>query len=213
MTRNGLNKWARCAVAALLLLTCALAGHASVYTWSQHDICFEVPDGGFVTYSTNTHFEIRWDEMVVSITLYDKKNVDDKVIREDLLRDAMSYNLYDIKEGKVKTKCFKGVNIEGTMPDGSRALITSLSSKKTDILVKVTINYLYGNREMVDDIVKSVTEGKDEILKKQKKKEKEQRKQKIQRKSDAERDKQLMEQEKKEKEKEAKRAQEKVYEV
>ena len=213
MTLKGLNKRTIRALTVTMALVCALMGHAAVYTWSQHDISFEVPDGGFVTYSSNTHFEIRWDEMAVSITLYDKKNVDDKVIREDLLRDAMSYNLYDTKEGKVKNKCFKGINIEGTMPDGSRALITSLSSKKTDILVKLTINYLYGNREMVDDIVKSVTEGKDEILKKQKQKEKEQRKQKIQKKSDADRDKQLMEQEKKEKEKEAKRAQEKVYEV
>ena len=212
MMRGLRNKKAGRACVTIMAVLCGvLWASGSVYSWSRHDISFEVPDGGFVTYSSNTHFEIRWDEMVVTIALYDKSNTDEKVIREDLRRDALDYNLYDTKEGKVKTKCFKGVNIEGTMPDGSRALITSLSSKKTDVLVKVTINYLYGNREVVDEIVKSVTEGKEEMLKRQKNKEK--RQQKIQKKADAEREKQLREQEEKEREKQLRRANEKVYEV
>ena len=60
-------------------------------------------------------------------------------------------------------------------------------SKKKDIVAEVTINYLYGNREVVEDIIKSFTTVKQ-------KPNKEQKRQRIQSKEDADKqDKQLEE--------------------
>ena len=138
----------------------SIAMQASVYTWSQYNLNFEVPNDGFVTYSTNTRFEIQWDEMVMTIQLYNKEKSDDKFLKENLQRKALGYNMYDLNEGKSKVKGFKGLNIAGTMPDGSRAIIVDLISKKQNLIVEITINYLYGNREVVDDIIKSFAENK-----------------------------------------------------
>ncbi|MBR6432517.1 MAG: hypothetical protein IKS64_06660, partial [Muribaculaceae bacterium] len=49
-----------------------------------------------------------------------------------------------------------------TMPDGTRAVIADLISKKQDLIVEITVNYLYGNREMVDDMIKSFAENKEQ---------------------------------------------------
>ena len=38
------------------------------------------------------------------------------------------------------------------------AIIADLISKKQDLIVEITVNYLYGNREMVDDMIKSFAE-------------------------------------------------------
>ena len=138
----------------------SLAAHASIYTWSQYNLTFEVPDHGFVTFSSNTRFEIQWEDMAMTIHLYNKDKSDDKFLRENLQRKAMSYNMYDLKQGKSKVKGFKGLNISGTMPDGSRAIIADLISKKQNLIVEVTINYLYGNIEVVEDIIKSFSENK-----------------------------------------------------
>ncbi|MBR1803565.1 MAG: hypothetical protein IJ775_01485 [Muribaculaceae bacterium] len=144
----------------LASLLCCLVAQASIYTWSKYDLTFEVPDGGFVTYSSNTRFEIQWDEMVMTVQLYNKDKSDDKFLRENLQRKALGYNMYDLKQGKSKVKGFKALNIAGSMPDGSRAIIADLISKKQNLIVEITINYLYGNREVVDDIIKSFAENK-----------------------------------------------------
>ena len=44
------------------------------------------------------------------------------------------------------------------MPDGTRGLLVNLVSKKSDLVVQVVVNYLFGNREMVEDVVKSFAE-------------------------------------------------------
>ncbi|MBR1474025.1 MAG: hypothetical protein IJ613_00420 [Muribaculaceae bacterium] len=145
----------------LFVLVMAVAGiiaQGAVYTWSQYHLNFEVPDGGFVTYNSNTRFEIQWDEMVMTVQLYNKQESSDKLIRENLQRKALGYSMYDLKQGKIKVKGFKGLTIDGTMPDGSRAIIADLISNKQDLIVEVTVNYLYGNREMVDDMIKSFAE-------------------------------------------------------
>ena len=51
-------------VLAWMLALVSFLAQAAVYTWSQYHLNFEVPDGGFVTYNSNTRFEIQWDEMV-----------------------------------------------------------------------------------------------------------------------------------------------------
>lgn len=165
----------------LLVIAGTMASHAAVYTWSKYNLTFETPEGGFVTYSSNTRFEIQWDDMVVTIQLYSKDKSDDESIKNNLTRKAMSYNMYDTSIDKMKVKGFKALYLEGTMPDGSRAIIADLISKKQDLIVEVTVNYLFGNREMVDDLIKSFAEGKPQEVKSQDKK----HKQKVQSKEDA----------------------------
>ena len=171
---------------ACLLLTQTV--HATVYTWSQYDLTFETPEGGFVTYSSNTRFEIQWDEMVMTVQLYSKEKDDEKkIIKENLHRKALDYSMFDLSDTKVKVKGFKSYALQGTMPDGTRAIIADLVSKKQNLIIEVTVNYLYGNREMVDDMIESFTEGK-------KTEAREKKPQRVQSKEDAE--KQLQEQEK-----------------
>ena len=147
----------------LLLIAAGTAtADATVYNWSRYDLSFETPDGGFVTYNSNTRFEIQWEDMVMTIQLYSKDKGDEKkMLNENLQRKALGYNMYDLGNGKLKVKGFKKTySITGTMPDGSRAIIADLVSKHQNLIVEVTVNYLYGNRESVEDMIKSFAENK-----------------------------------------------------
>ena len=104
------------------------------------------------------------------------------------------------------------------MPDGSRCVLANLVSKQSDLVVQISINYYYGNREEVDDIIKSFAEND------QKQPNREKRKQKVQSKDDAEKQaqKKLEEQRKREaelkkqqeeRERELRRRTEKIYEI
>ena len=145
----------------LLLLTGQVA-QASVYKWSRYNLSFETPDGGFVTYNSPTRFEVQWEDMVMTVQLYSKDNVDEKkVLNENLQRKALGYSMYDLHDGKIKVKGFKKTySIDGTMPDGSRAIIADLVSKNQNLIVEITVNYLFGNRETVEDMIKSFAENK-----------------------------------------------------
>ena len=170
---------------SLLLLIAAgtATADATVYNWSRYDLSFETPDGGFVTYNSNTRFEIQWEDMVMTIQLYSKDKGDEKkMLNENLQRKALGYNMYDLGNGKLKVKGFKKTySITGTMPDGSRAIIADLVSKRQNLIVEVTVNYLYGNREVVEDMIKSFAENK------QQKPNHERKRQKVQTKQDADR--------------------------
>lgn len=160
---------------SILLLLATLAinmASATVFTWSRYDLSFEVPDGGFVTRNTGTFFEIQWDEMVMTVKLYSKDKTTDKEIRQILEQKALGYSMYELKQGNIKVKGFKGLLIDGTMPDGTRAVIADLISKKQDLIVEITVNYLLGNREMVDDMIKSFAENKEQKPNREKKKQK-----------------------------------------
>ncbi len=135
---------------------------ASVYTWSRYDLSFETPDGGFVTYNTPTRFEIQWEDMVMTVQLYSQDKGDEKkMLTENLQRKALGYSMYDLHDGKIKVKGFKKTySIDGTMPDGSRAIIADIVSKHQNLIIEVTVNYLYGNREIVEDMIKSFAENK-----------------------------------------------------
>ena len=135
---------------------------ASVYTWSRYDLSFETPDGGFVTYNTPTRFEIQWEDMVMTVQLYSQDKGDEKkMLTENLQRKALGYSMYDLHDGNIKVKGFKKTySIDGTMPDGSRAIIADIVSKHQNLIIEVTVNYLYGNREIVEDMIKSFAENK-----------------------------------------------------
>ena len=167
----------------VLLLVCSVDAAGAVYNWSRYDLTFETPDGGFVTFNSNTRFEIQWEDMVMTVQLYSQeKGYDKKLLTENLQRKALGYNMYDLSNGKIKVKGFKKTySIYGTMPDGSRAVIADIVSKHQNLIIEVTVNYLYGNREAVEDMIKSFAENKD------KKPNHERKRQKVQTKQDADR--------------------------
>ena len=146
----------------MLLLLTGLNASATIYTWSRYNLSFETPEDGFVTFNTPTRFEVQWEDMVMTVQLYSQDRGDEKqMLTENLQRKALGYNMYDLKNGKLKVKGFKKTySIEGTMPDGSRAIIADLVSKQQNLIVEVTVNYLYGNRETVEDMIKSFAENK-----------------------------------------------------
>lgn len=167
-----------------LMLIMLLAGvtdaSAAVYTWSRYNLTFETPDGGFVTFNSNTRFELQWEDMVMTVQLYSKDKGDEKkMLTENLQRKALGYSMYDLQNGKIKVKGFKKTySINGTMPDGSRAIIADLVSKHQNLIIEVTVNYLFGNRETVEDMIKSFAENKTQTPNHERKRQKVQTKQK-----------------------------------
>ena len=178
LTRDALTK--TLATVLLMLLTCSLDAGATIYNWSRYDLSFETPEGGFVTFNSNTRFEIQWEDMVMTVQLYSKDKGDEKkMLNENLQRKALGYNMYDLSNGKIKVKGFKKTySIEGTMPDGSRAIIADIVSKHQNLIIEVTVNYLYGNREIVEDMIKSFAENKNQKPNHERKRQKVQTKQK-----------------------------------
>ena len=150
------------ALMAILLLAGSVDAGATVYNWSRYDLSFETPDNGFVTFNSPTRFEVQWEDMVMTVQLYSQdKGNEKKLLTENLQRKALGYNMYDLHNGKIKVKGFKKTySIDGTMPDGSRAIIADLVSKHQNLIVEVTVVYLYGNREIVEDMIKSFAENK-----------------------------------------------------
>ena len=147
----------------LVALFSASEAAATVYNWSRYDLTFETPEDGFVTFNSNTRFEIQWEDMVMTVQLYSKDKGDEKkLLTENLQRKALGYSMYDLHDGKLKVKGFKKTySIDGTMPDGSRAIIADIVSKRQNLIIEVTVNYLYGNREIVEDMIKSFAENKE----------------------------------------------------
>jgi len=164
----------------LILMMGAADAAATVYNWSRYDLSFETPDGGFVTFNSPTRFEVQWEDMVMTVQLYSKDKRDEKkLLTENLQRKALGYSMYDLNNGKIKVKGFKKTySIDGTMPDGSRAIIADLVSKHQNLIVEITVNYLYGNRETVEDMIKSFAENKKQQPNHERKRQKVQTKQK-----------------------------------
>ena len=65
---------------------------------------------------------------------------------------------------------FKGYTLTGTLPDGSRASITNVASKKADFAMQVEMNYLAENSKIAEDILKSFKANKPQKIKKPKQK-------------------------------------------
>ena len=164
----------------MLLLFAAIGADATVYNWSRYDLSFETPDDGFVAFNSPTRFEVQWEDMVMTVQLYSQDKGDEKkLLTENLQRKALGYNMYDLHNGKIKVKGFKKTySIDGTMPDGSRAIIADLVSKKQNLIIEITVVYLYGNREIAEDIIKSFAENKSQQPNHERKRQKVQTKEK-----------------------------------
>ena len=167
-------------IVLLMMATWAADAAATVYNWSRYDLSFETPDDGFVVFNSPTRFEVQWEDMVMTVQLYSQDKGDEKkMLTENLQRKALGYNMYDLHDGKIKVKGFKkSYSIDGTMPDGSRAIIADLVSKHQNLIVEITVVYLYGNRETVEDMIKSFAENKQQQPNHERKRQKVQTKQK-----------------------------------
>ncbi len=172
--------------ALLVALAATVDAGATVYNWSRYDLSFETPENGFVTFNSPTRFEIQWEDMVMTVQLYSQdKGNEKKLLTENLQRKALGYSMYDLHDGKIKVKGFKKTySLSGTMPDGSRAIIADIVSKHQNLIIEVTVNYIYGNREIVEDMIKSFAENKKQ------KPNHDRKRQKVQTKEDADRQKQ-----------------------
>ena len=191
----------------IMLFVGGLDASATIYNWSRYDLSFETPDGGFVTFNSPTRFEVQWEDMVMTIQLYSQDKGDEKkMLTENLQRKAMGYNMYDLNHGKIKVKGFKKTySLYGTMPDGSRAIIADIVSKRQNLIIEVTVNYLYGNGEIVEDMIKSFAENKT------KQPNHDRKRQKVQSKQEA--DRQRQEQLKKEQQRKQPKRDEKLYDA
>lgn len=158
-------------IMALVAAFALLVLKAETLTWQRYNLSFEVPDGGYVTYKATTAYELQWHDLSFSIRLFDKSGADDNFLKYNLRKSASDYNMYDTQVHKSKIDGFKGFNLTGILPDGSRACLTNVVSKKSNLLVQIEINYFLGDEARVDAILKSLTEGKPKA-KKEKKKEK-----------------------------------------
>jgi hypothetical protein len=149
-------------IVLLMLVAGNMDATATIYNWSRYDLSFETPENGFVTFNSPTRFEVQWEDMVMTVQLYSKDKGDEKkLLNENLQRKALGFSMYDLHDGKIKVKGFKKTySIDGTMPDGSRAIIADIVSKHQNLIIEVTVNYLYGNREVVEDMIKSFAENK-----------------------------------------------------
>ena len=168
---------------AVMLLTGVAPANATIYNWSRYDLSFETPEDGFVVFNSPTRFEIQWEDMVMTVQLYSQDKGDEKkMLTENLQRKALGYSMYDLHDGKIKVKGFKKTySIDGTMPDGSRAIIADIVSKHQNLIIEVTVNYIYGNREIVEDMIKSYAENKKQQPNHERKRQKVQTKQKADR--------------------------------
>lgn len=145
-----------------------LVASAETYTWSRYDLSFDVPNGGFVTYNSASVFEIQWHDLTVSVRLFDKSGADDNFMKYNLQKLASGYNMYDTQLRKSDVKGFKGFNLNGTLPDGSRACLVNMVSKKSNLALQIEINYLQGAEDDVSKILKSFAEGKKQKVRKEK---------------------------------------------
>ena len=147
---------------ALLLSMATATTQAKIYTWDKFNIAFEAPEGGHIPFSffqDPNSAQVEWDEMVMTLQRYIKnENTNKKNLNERLKSRALGFNMYDTKLLEIKVKGFKCYSLEGTMPDGTRCLINYLVSNKTSTVIEVVVNYLLGNQEVVEDIIKSFSE-------------------------------------------------------
>lgn len=142
------------------------------FTWSGHNLTFDVPEGGVVTYNSRSVFEIQWYDLTVLIKIYDKSKAEDDYMKQVLRRTAAGYNMFDVKMGKAKIKGCKGFSLTGILPDGSRANLTNVKAKKQDLAMQIEINYILENEESVKKILESFKIGEKPKQKIQKKGEK-----------------------------------------
>ena len=146
----------------LMLVALALPAMALDLTWSKYNLNFSVPDGGYELMSTSTHYERQWEDMLLTVHLYTKDPSGKKdIYTTTLQRKAADFNMYEVKKTKIKVKNFDTYAVEGIMPDGTRGLLVNLVSKKSELVVQIVFNYLFGNREAVEEVVKSFAENPD----------------------------------------------------
>ena len=161
-------------LATLALFLAASLSWAEDLSWQN--FTFFAPEGGYVNYCTNNHLEIVWEDMMLVADLQPLVDYDKDTFHDYLTSQARSLTMYDIEKEKIKVKGFQSYAVAGTLPDGSRAILCDLQSKKAGVRLSLTVNYLLGNRDRAEDLIKSFSFG----TKKANKQKEPQQKQKIQ---------------------------------
>lgn len=156
------NAMMKKAIFVLLMVAAVLPAMALDLTWSKYNLNFSVPEGGFELLNTSVRYERQWEDMLLTVHLY-TKDIDSKkdIYLTTLQRKAADFNMYEVKKTKIKVKNFDTYAVEGIMPDGTRGLLVNLVSKKSELVVQIVVNYLFGNREAVEEVVKSFAENPD----------------------------------------------------
>ena len=144
------------------MVAAVLPAMALDLTWSKYNLNFSVPEGGFELLNTSVRYERQWEDMLLTVHLYTKDTDSKKdIYLTTLQRKAADFNMYEVKKTKIKVKNFDTYAVEGIMPDGTRGLLVNLVSKKSELVVQIVVNYLFGNREAVEEVVKSFAENPD----------------------------------------------------
>ena len=155
------------AIFVLLMVAAVLPAMALDLTWSKYNLNFSVPEGGFELLNTSVRYERQWEDMLLTVHLYTKDTDSKKdIYLTTLQRKAADFNMYEVKKTKIKVKNFDTYAVEGIMPDGTRGLLVNLVSKKSELVVQIVVNYLFGNREAVEEVVKSFAEKRKQKIQK-----------------------------------------------
>lgn len=162
----------------LLLFICSHTVSADTFRW-MYDLTFDAPIDGKISYNSRDRLEMVWHDMVLVIQVYDNRGLNDQRLKQNLQHRAASYNMYDTRTTRYEKNSFKGFCLEGTLPDGSRANIYNMVSKKTGICVQVVVNFTAYSRNDAKRLIKSFKQATE---KKQKPKKRKPIKQKVQKK-------------------------------
>lgn len=129
--------------------------HAKTYFWS-HNLTFDAEKNGRVMYNSRDRLEMTWHDMTFIIQIYSNQGINDNLLKRNLQRRASSYNMYDTRTNKHNHNSFKGFVLTGTLPDGSKAEIYNIVSKKSKLCLQVIINYTSASEKEAKKIIKSL---------------------------------------------------------
>ena len=91
----------------LLLAVSVLPVSARDLTWSNYNLNFSVPEGGYEIMNTLIYYEHQWEDMLLTVRLYTKDKTENKEIYTTTLqRKAAEFNMYEVKSTKIKVKNF-----------------------------------------------------------------------------------------------------------
>ena len=133
-----MNRIIKYLLCATLFLVAAMPAMAERYSWEG--VSFDAPAEGYVNFCSPTRLEIIWEDVMLVVEQMMPVKESEDTFFSYLVRRARGFNMYDIEKTKIKVKGFKTYSIDGTLPDGSRAIISDLSAKKEKIRLTITVN-------------------------------------------------------------------------
>lgn len=165
----------RLVIGFLTTIMVVLSANAEKFRW-LYNLTFEAPENSKVLYSSRDRLEMIVEDMTFVVQVFSSEGVNDDVLKQNLHRRAMEYNMYDTRVKKFSLSTLKGYRLNGVLPDGSIADIHNVISTKTGICVQYIVNYVGVDAKKAVKLAKSVKEESEKAPKSK-------RKQKIQKKN------------------------------